>query len=168
MLRDIHSWWARNLKDTTTASSVPPQQHSDSQLDLVQPRQVTFAVHTVTNEGIQPVCAKACLHANWAEPESLQLFVCQCQQRSSSTLGAAHPKVESIARESLLRCSPPMLSRRRVYALNAHKLTSPVSSLCFPFRQTGENGSWLLFKVLDRSTNQMVTIHISNVTASGK
>ncbi|KAK4032241.1 hypothetical protein C8A01DRAFT_50919 [Parachaetomium inaequale] len=137
MLSEIHSWWAQSLKDAVTGASEPAQGHHLLGLQRsLNP--MSFEVH-ITSTGVsQLLCTQACLHDDWRETGSTQLFVCQCSQTGTSTLHPSHPRVENIA-------------------------LSPIS---FPFRQAGDEASWTLFKALDRSTNQMVSITIKNVAAS--
>ncbi|KAH6641083.1 hypothetical protein F5144DRAFT_562477 [Chaetomium tenue] len=58
------------------------------------------------------------------------------------------------------RCSPPTSSHLKVEKI-------ALSPLSFPFRQAGDTRSWTLFKALDKSTGQMVSVTVKNVAASG-
>ncbi|EAQ86350.1 hypothetical protein CHGG_07603 [Chaetomium globosum CBS 148.51] len=58
------------------------------------------------------------------------------------------------------RCSQPTSGHPRVEKI-------ALSPLSFPFRQAGDTRSWTLFKALDKSTGQMVSVTVKNVAASG-
>ncbi|KAK4099567.1 hypothetical protein N658DRAFT_498272 [Parathielavia hyrcaniae] len=138
MVKDIHTWWAQNIRDAANVRTEPALEKYQS----VEPQSATsplfFEVHYSSNDNSQLLCAQACLHDDWKDVGSVQIFVCKCNQTETSVFGSRHPRVEKIA----------------------------LSPLCFPFRQAGDTTSWTLFKALDKSTNQMVSITIKNVAAS--
>jgi len=134
MLREIHSWWAHNLKDAVTATKEPVQDDNpQGTQDTCNP--LSFEVHLVSDGVSQLLCPGASLQDDWRETGSTQLFECRCSQTASHR---SHPSVENIA----------------------------LSPLSFPFRQPGDAVCWTLFKALDKSTNQMVSITIKGVATS--
>jgi hypothetical protein len=101
MLREIHSWWAQSLKDAVTGASEPAQGHQLLGLQRTL-NPMSFEVHLTSTGVSQLLCSQACLHDDWRETGSTQLFVCRCSQTGTSTLHPSHPRVESIACKLLL------------------------------------------------------------------
>ncbi|KAK4114597.1 hypothetical protein N656DRAFT_821227 [Canariomyces notabilis] len=141
MLREIHSWWAQNLKDVAAAPRSKPietNQPGNSEMSTVlEPNPIVFAVYMLIDGVGQLLCDRACLHEAWKATESTQLFLCRCREVETLRRAPEHPKVESIA----------------------------LSPLCFPFRQAGDEMSWILFKAMDRSSNRLVSVIIKGVAA---
>ncbi|KAK3297356.1 uncharacterized protein B0H64DRAFT_473482 [Chaetomium fimeti] len=136
MLQEIYSWWSNNLKDSIAAQI----QKDHLPLGLQgESKLLSFEVHVTSNGVSQILCPQATLHDDWKETGAVQLFVCRCGQTvmPGGQPTRSHPRVEKIA----------------------------LSPLSFPFRQAGDARSWTLFKALDMSTNQMVSITIKNVAA---
>ncbi|KAK4096717.1 hypothetical protein N658DRAFT_501244 [Parathielavia hyrcaniae] len=138
MVKDIHTWWAQNIRDAANVRTEPAPERDQSLVFQSAVRPLSFEVHLSSNDSFQLLCAQACLHDDWKDMGAVQIFVCKCSQTETPSLGPRHPRVEKIA----------------------------LSPLCFPFRQAGDSTSWTLFKALDKSTNQMVSITIQNVAAS--
>ncbi|KAK4032866.1 hypothetical protein C8A01DRAFT_20122, partial [Parachaetomium inaequale] len=138
MVKEIHAWWLQNLRDATIATVIGGDVHSDQPLAPRPPTSLCFEVHLSSGNQSQVLCARACPHDDWKDSGTLQLFVCRCSEAENTGQGPRHPRVENIA----------------------------LSPFSFPYRQAGEASSWTLFKALDKSTNQMVSITIKNVTAS--
>ncbi|KAH6850634.1 hypothetical protein B0I37DRAFT_118134 [Chaetomium sp. MPI-CAGE-AT-0009] len=136
MLQEIYSWWSNNLKDAAAAQV--EKDHLPLGLQGAS-NLLSFEVHLTSNGASQILCPQASLHDDWKETGPVQLFVCRCSQ--AVTPGrqptCSHPRVENIA----------------------------MSPLSFPFRQAGDTRSWTLFKALDKSTGQMVSITVKNVAA---
>ncbi|KAL2197719.1 hypothetical protein P885DRAFT_35147 [Corynascus similis CBS 632.67] len=96
----------------------------------------SFEIYLTSNGTPQLLCPQACLCDDWREVGNTQLFECRCKQKKSHP---NHVRVET-----------------------SHVL----SPLSFPFRRPGDMATWMLFKALDRSKNQMVSVTIANVAAS--
>jgi hypothetical protein len=109
----------------------------------------------------QLLCAKACLHDDWKATGSTQLFLCRCGEVETLRRAPEHSKVESIACKRFLPAVEP------VKAANKYR-NCPVSPLCYPFRQAGDDMSWTLYKAMDRSSNRLVSVIIKDVAADGK
>ncbi|KAK0739341.1 hypothetical protein B0T21DRAFT_362426 [Apiosordaria backusii] len=125
MLREIHSWWTQNLKDTATSS---PDTKSLSKNTDREAGSVKFQVSLSLDDGKQLLCTGAYFQENLTDWTS-QLFACGCDDITG------HPKLKAIA----------------------------LSPITFPFRQGGNNRSWVFYKVLERSTNRLVSVVINNV-----
>ncbi|KAK0636135.1 hypothetical protein B0T17DRAFT_481035 [Bombardia bombarda] len=139
MLRDIHSWWSENLKSVAQPDSSIVQSTSTGVVGSVVPTStspiVTFEVYEEVDQSLHLLCSHACLHEDWGETGSVQLFVCKCRQAGSLNPGNDHLRIEKIA----------------------------LSPLCFPFRQVGDVRSWSLFKAMDRSNNRLVSVVIKGI-----
>jgi hypothetical protein len=119
MMKEIYSWWAQNLKNTTTSPPRLPPERKPTEMEqtemglqgAVQP--ISFEIHVMENGAPQLLCAEARLHDGWAEPGSSQLFLCGCKRTAANPEnGSAHPRVENIARKLIL--STPFLERDRI------------------------------------------------------
>ncbi|GAB1314531.1 hypothetical protein MFIFM68171_04741 [Madurella fahalii] len=137
MVTAIHDWWVNNLRDATNVTSEPNRRDQSLVGRQFSSGPVSFEVHLSSNGGSQLLCPRACLHDDWKRIKDVQLFVCICNQAENADLGLRHARVEKIA----------------------------LSSLSFPFRQAGDPPSWTLFKAVDKSTDQMVSVTITNVAA---
>ncbi|KAK4247066.1 hypothetical protein C7999DRAFT_14853 [Corynascus novoguineensis] len=134
MLREIHSWWAHNLKGAVKGEGNPVAQTPPDGLQASRDL-ASFELYLTSNGTPQSLCPEACLCDDWREVGNTQLFECRCKQNTSHP---NHTRVENIS----------------------------LSPFSFPFRQPGDVATWTLFKALDRSTNQMVSVTIANVAAS--
>lgn len=95
MLKEIHSWWTQNLRDAASARSEPSSTGQSSELqEAVEP--IFFEVHLVVDRASQLLCPRACIHDDWREADSPQLFMCKCAGTSGG-VGANHSTVESIS-----------------------------------------------------------------------
>ena len=96
MLKEIHSWWTQNLRDAASARSEPSFRGGSSELqEVVEP--ILFEVYLVENGVSQLLCSRACLHDDWHETASPQLFMCKCAETSPR-----HARVENISRKQCL------------------------------------------------------------------
>lgn len=89
MLREIHVWWAQNLKDATVKAAAAASPDPALALAEEESGLVSFEVHGTS----QILCPRARLHDEWKEPGATQLFVCACRS-------ARHVAVEDIACEN--------------------------------------------------------------------
>ncbi|KAK0667029.1 hypothetical protein QBC41DRAFT_324718 [Cercophora samala] len=121
MLRDIHSWWAQNLKDATTSRSSSNNSEKNA-------GSITFQVSLAADNARELICPRTCYQED-VDQWTSQLLTCGCIGNTS------HPKLKNIA----------------------------LSPITFPFRQGGKKRSWVLYKVLERSTNRLVSVNISDV-----
>lgn len=97
MLQEIHSWWTQNLKDAESTRSEPAFREQSSELQgAIEP--IYFEVSLITDGVSQLLCPRACLHDDWRETASPQLFMCRCAETSLG-LGSSHSRVESISRK---------------------------------------------------------------------
>lgn len=98
MLKEIHTWWARNLKEVSTARNDPVQADQDQLGRQGVTSPITFETYIQVTNGVpQLLCPKTCLHDDWREARSVQLFLCRCGQVTTSRAGPAHPRLEAIA-----------------------------------------------------------------------
>ncbi|KAK4173175.1 hypothetical protein QBC36DRAFT_195277 [Triangularia setosa] len=125
MLKEIHSWWTQNIRDTTTSStsSQSLSNNSDKKAGLI-----TFQVSLTVDNAQQLLCSRAYFQDDLNHWTS-QLLACGCDDTTS------HPMLKSVA----------------------------LSPITFLFRQSGKNRSWVLYKVLETSTNRLLSVVISDV-----
>lgn len=107
MLREIHSWWAQNLKDSATARSESFESAQSLQSDLQVSaasgllESITFEVQGLAIDGAaEMLCPKARLHDDWKATGASQLFVCVCNQANASCPGPGRSKVENVTCKS--------------------------------------------------------------------
>ncbi|KAH7064339.1 hypothetical protein BKA63DRAFT_171375 [Paraphoma chrysanthemicola] len=140
MLTDIHTWFADNLKDTAavtlvTTTSTPVDTPAAPLTDL------HFTLYEHSGHESKQICPRASLHGKSIGSFSStslkisQLFNCGC------TFSTSDPNNHKAAVEA--------------YGL---------SPLSFPTRIAGNERSWLLYKVTDKATNQLVSLLIKGVS----
>lgn len=106
MIKEIHSWWAQNLRDiATTATTVPSETSQAHEVQLTTSSgpgcfAFAFEVYMVTGGVASLLCPEACLHDDRDETGSdlTQLFICRCHQINVPNRTAKHPSVENITR----------------------------------------------------------------------
>jgi hypothetical protein len=82
MLKEIHAWWAQNLKHVPAAKKPAWGNNFLGPKPEVEP--LSFAVSVVESPetfGVSwGLCSKACLRDDWRETTSSPLFVCRCNK----------------------------------------------------------------------------------------
>ncbi|KAL2166652.1 hypothetical protein VTG60DRAFT_2348 [Thermothelomyces hinnuleus] len=137
MLEELYRW-ARNFRDDTAAVTPPVERGPPDALQAPSPSGPAsfFELHIASNGVSQLLCPRAWFYDNWKEARSNRQLF-ECRC-SQTASNQKHPKVEGIA------------SWR----------------FSFPFRRPGDTASWTLFQALDRLTNRLVSVTISNVAPS--
>ncbi|KAH7075141.1 hypothetical protein FB567DRAFT_583528 [Paraphoma chrysanthemicola] len=140
MLTDIHAWFAENLKNTAavalvTTTSIPVDTHVAPLAEL------HFTLYEHSGLDSKLLCPRASLHG-----KSLGTF-------SSS----------SLKNSQLFNCGcafPTGNPNNHKAVVEAYGL----SPLSFPTRIAGNERSWLLYKVTNKATNQLVSLLIKGVS----
>ncbi|EXL65952.1 hypothetical protein FOPG_17853 [Fusarium oxysporum f. sp. conglutinans race 2 54008] len=139
MLTEIHDWFVENLKSTTESASAlatcTPNETSAGPSDGIY-----FQLFVQSKQNSTLICPRASLSQNVSgvyyskSLESSQLFSCGCPD--SSTNSTVHQS-----------------------AVELYEL----SPLSFIVRIAGSERSWLLYKIANRVTNQLVTLVVKGV-----
>ena len=102
MLKEIHAWWAQNLKDVSAAKEPAWGNNLLGLKPEVEPFSfVVSVVECPETFGVSwQLCSKARLRDNWRETTSSPLFICGCNNATGPK--PRRCRVETISRKSRL------------------------------------------------------------------
>ncbi|KAH7316898.1 hypothetical protein B0I35DRAFT_512743 [Stachybotrys elegans] len=140
MLEQIHAWMDEGLRNMQSqAIQVNNNTHQGEPANYLS--LITFKISVETSNGHQLVCDQATLDRDWGisrdprYPSVMPLFECRCDVGRSSD-GPTHKKEVTDYR---------------------------LSNLTFAFRMAGTKRSWVLYKIANVSSNQLVSLIIQNI-----
>ncbi|KAI2472936.1 hypothetical protein F4781DRAFT_419828 [Annulohypoxylon bovei var. microspora] len=151
MVRELYEWYQDNIKvtrnDHLISSSTSP---AYTAYTLSTAPAQTFELSIWTSRGKETICPRAYFSRDWnqtsvdsASSEAEPMLACVCQKHGSpGSHQTAVQRYESVSEKSL------------------------VSHITFPARLAGENRSWILYKTIDKVTNQLVTLYITTIHPS--
>ncbi|KAH7141445.1 hypothetical protein B0J13DRAFT_676394 [Dactylonectria estremocensis] len=140
MLTEIHEWFVDNLKNTT-ASATP--------LTVSSP-----------NETVKPPSDNLFFQL-FAQSGQNSTFICPQASLGQKISGAYYSK--SLESSQLFSCHCPDSSPNSVNHQSSVELYE-LSPLSFAVRIAGNKRSWLLYKIANRVTNQLITLVVKGVS----